>query len=67
MQKASVWVPTLTQVYNIVAYHQQVLLLLYFSYPLLPISRHHLVYFTSVIISSDISLFDQDEERFISA
>ena len=34
MQRASEWVPTLTQVYNIVTY-QQVLSPLHFSYPLL--------------------------------
>lgn len=63
MQKASVWVPTVTQVYNIVTY-QQVLSPLYFSSPLLLTITW---YAPSVIISSGIPLFDQNEEGLVSA
>lgn len=63
MQKVSVWVPTLTQVYNIITY-QQVLSPLYFSSPLLLTIT---CYALSVIISSGIPLFDQNEEGLVSA
>lgn len=63
MQKVSVWVPTLTQVYNIITY-QQVLSPLYFSSPLLLTIT---CYALSVIISAGIPLFDQNEEGLVSA
>lgn len=59
----SMGMDTCPEVYAVVTLSSASLPLLDFSYPPLHVPHHHLICYTSMVISSDIPLFDQDKER----